>query len=99
MGIGVQGPADAVARGLTLGVLWYGGYVFSLALLATFLVMLVASFRQFGMIRSDIAGLAARAQAGLKRQPLKKLKKEPGRAANTGIAAAGRPARAAPRRR
>jgi hypothetical protein len=99
MGIGVQGPADAVARGLTLGVLWYGGYVFSLALLATFLVMLAASFRQFGMIRSDIAGLAARAQAGLKRQPLKKLKKEPGRAANTGIAAAGRPARAAPRRR
>ncbi|HEX5055939.1 MAG TPA: hypothetical protein VFX02_05525 [Gammaproteobacteria bacterium] len=90
--LGVEGP-NAVPRHMALNALWFEGYVFSLALLAIFLVMLAASWRQFRMIASDLSGLAARMGSALRPRPIPKKSKTAERAGNGNAVAA--PVRAA----
>jgi hypothetical protein len=79
--LGVEG-ANAVPQHMALNALWFEGYVFSLALLTVFLIMLAASWRQFRMIGSDLAGLAVRMTGGLRRRPSAKKPKAAERAGN-----------------
>ncbi len=56
-GMGMDRWAEGMPRDMALQALWYDGYVFSLALLALFFVLLGASLRQFRMIYSDMVKL------------------------------------------
>lgn len=96
---GVEGAANAIPQSMALNALWYDGYVFSLALLTVFLIMLAASWRQFRMIYFDVAGLAAKMTAGLSRPLPAKKPKAPEREVATVEAAAVPRSRAAVKRR
>lgn len=88
--LGVEGAANDLPRHAALHKLWHEGYVFSLALLVVFLVMLAASWRQFRLIGSDMAGFATKFKALQgRRQPPQKSKA----AESVGKAAAAAPAR------
>lgn len=98
--LGVEEAANALPRELALRRLWYEGYVFSLALLAVFLVMLAASWRQFRMIGAETAGLGAKFRAAV---TVKRQSPQQSKAVNPEqkieAAAPARPARAAKSRR
>lgn len=92
--LGVEGAANDLPRHTALHKLWHEGYVFSLALLAVFFVMLAASWRQFRLIGSDIAGLAARLNAIQGKQQAPQKSKAAASGGKTEAAAPARSVRA-----
>lgn len=97
--LGVAGAANDLPRQAALHKLWHEGYVFSLALLAVFVVMLAAAWRQFGLIGADMARLAARFKAAQGKLPPPRKPRAEGPGGKAEAAAPARPARSAKSRR